>query len=307
MSDTHLRYFYEAAKFGSMRAAAEKLGVAVSSISRQIAQLEAEMGVSLIEHGRRTIKLTEAGELTVLYYRERLDQKEAFETRLVDLKRLRIGRIELAIAEDLVSVSMSAVLARFMAKYAGLSLVVRTAGSEELLRMVVEDEVHLGVVLHAEEDPRLRARVSIPAPLMAIMEPRHSLAAHRSVRLADLAPHPLCLMESSLHIRQIIKTAEKRDCIQLEPGLTTNSTMLLKDMICCGPFVTVLPELTVSREIERGELIAISIDNPILNSTAVNLVSRVGRQLPIAAGRLLTVLETHFNSWLRPYEGRRAS
>jgi DNA-binding transcriptional LysR family regulator len=58
MQDLNVRYLYEAARLGSMRAVADQLDVAVSSISRQISQLEAEVGVALIEHGRRTVMLT---------------------------------------------------------------------------------------------------------------------------------------------------------------------------------------------------------------------------------------------------------
>src|SRR6202044_4071636 len=99
VQDLNLRYLYEAAKLGSMRAAADQLGVAVSSVSRQISQLEAEVGMVLIEHGRRNVKLTEAGRLLIEYYAEQLTQRELFEGRLADLKGLRTGRIELAIGE----------------------------------------------------------------------------------------------------------------------------------------------------------------------------------------------------------------
>ncbi len=51
MWDNALHYFYEAANMGSMRLASEKIGVAVSSISRQIAQLEQQMGVALRNNG----------------------------------------------------------------------------------------------------------------------------------------------------------------------------------------------------------------------------------------------------------------
>jgi DNA-binding transcriptional LysR family regulator len=263
------------------------------------------MGLSLIEHGRRTIKLTEAGELAVSYYRERLDQKEAFEARLIDLKRLRTGRIELAIADDLFSATMSAVLARFIMKYAGLSLTVRTAGGEDLIRMVAEDEAHLGLVLHAHDDPRLRARVSISAPLMAVMAPDHPLAARRAVRLADIAESRLCLTDSSLRVRRILRLAEGGEGIVLEPALTTNSISLIKEMIATGEFVTVLPEMVVRREVERGKLVSVPIDNPTLSAITISLVSRTGRQLPIAATRLLSALEAHLNTWLQPYEDRR--
>ncbi len=102
-------YLYEAARLGSMRAAADQLGVAVSSISRQISQLEAELGVALIEHGRRSLLLTEAGKLLIDYYSEQLTHRESFEARLADLKGLRTGRLSLAIGEGFIGTQLAGV------------------------------------------------------------------------------------------------------------------------------------------------------------------------------------------------------
>ena len=70
MLDNALSYFFEAANLGSMRLASEKIGVAVSSISRQISQLELELGTPLIERGRRSIRLTEAPGCAAIYLPE---------------------------------------------------------------------------------------------------------------------------------------------------------------------------------------------------------------------------------------------
>ncbi len=99
MRDLNLRYLYEAAKLGSMRAAADNLGVAASSVSRQIAQLEADMGIDLIEHGRRTIQLTESGRVLIEHYSAQLLLSETLDAKLADIKGLRTGRIDLAIGE----------------------------------------------------------------------------------------------------------------------------------------------------------------------------------------------------------------
>jgi DNA-binding transcriptional LysR family regulator len=94
LQELNLRYLYEAAKLGSMRAAADSLGVAVSSVSRQISQLEADVGIALIEHGRRNIQLTETGRLLIEHYSDQLRLNEAFEAKLSDIKghRRRLHR-----------------------------------------------------------------------------------------------------------------------------------------------------------------------------------------------------------------------
>ena len=129
LQDLNLRYLYEAAKLGSMRAAADSLGVAVSSVSRQISQLEAEIGLALIEHGRRNIKLTETGQLLIEHYSDQLRLYEAFEAKLSDIKGLRTGRILLAVGEGFIGQPLSNMLVRFNAKHPGLFINLHMAAS----------------------------------------------------------------------------------------------------------------------------------------------------------------------------------
>lgn len=88
-----LRYLAEALRAGTMRPASANLSVAPSSISRQIAQLETEPGVPLIERNRSPLKLTEAGELALSYFRAFTKQQEAFTSKVQDLKGLRGGTV----------------------------------------------------------------------------------------------------------------------------------------------------------------------------------------------------------------------
>src|SRR5579871_1853827 len=128
-----------------MRSASEKLDVAVSSISRQITQLEEDLGLALIERGRRTIKLTEAGEIAIRYYRESLVQRESFTSSLQALRGLRAGQICLAAGEGFVAI-LSSILQDFLARHVGVLLSVNMGGTLEVVRQVREDDAHIGLV-----------------------------------------------------------------------------------------------------------------------------------------------------------------
>src|SRR3569833_368684 len=160
--DVNIEYLYQAARLGTMRAAAQLLGLSASSISRQITELEAEIGAAGIEHGSHRVRLTEVGQLLVDYYGAQLSQRATFEARLSDLKGLRIGRISLAVGEGFVGADLSAVLARFVSKHPGLQVDVRVlAASNEVAKLVVEDEAHLGLVFDTCSDPRIRVVGSV--------------------------------------------------------------------------------------------------------------------------------------------------
>jgi len=294
VSELNLRYLHEAAKLGSMRAAADSLGVAVSSVSRQISQLEADVGIALIEHGRRNIKLTEAGLLLTAHYSEQLQFNEALEAKLSDLKGLRTGRILLAIGEGFIGQPLSTLLTRFNAKHPGLFINVHmSASSNEVVRLVAEDDAHLGLVFQSSDDPRIRVLASVRQPLCAIMKIDHPLAANRLLKLADLKSYRLCLPDSSFRTRQLLQTAESDERVSLQPCVTSNSVTLLKSLLESGEFFTLLPALAVSKEVENRQFAAVPIDSSALQDAAVQLISRLGRRLPPAPLRMLSVLTTY--------------
>ncbi len=308
MHDLSLRYLHEAAKLGSMRAAADRLGVAVSSISRQIAQLEAEAGIALIEHGRRSVKLTEAGGLMVAYYCEHLAHREAFDLRLSDLKGLRSGQVKLVIGEGFVGEALSGVLSRFAARHEGVQIDVHmAASSNEVTQLVVDDEAHLGLAFQSSDDPRIRVRATMRQPIVVAMRADHRLARKASLGLADLVGQALCLPQSSFRTRQLLKVAEAAERVTLQPAITANSLVLLKDLMRAGEFVTLLPILAVSKEVSRGEFAAVPFKSAVLRDTSVQLVSRLGRHLPPAAHRLLNMLVAYLDTCGQLLEAAQAT
>ncbi len=306
MSEAKLDYFFEAARFGSMRAAADRLGVAVSSVSRQIAQLERDMGVSLIERGRRTLKLTEAGALAFDYCHERVGRKEAFDSRIADLKGLRAGRIAIAIDEGFVAMGMASVIGQFMATYDRLSLEAHLAGPQESLRRVAEDDAHLGLLFNPLSDPRLSVRASIGAPLRVVACADHPLARRERLRLADLAGLRLALPDGAFDIARLLADAERREGVTLQPALQTNSLALIHALVRTGGMIAILPDFAAAAEAAAGAMVSLPLADPFLSGAVVTLVTRMGRVLPFAAGKLATALESHLSGWPRSVERRRA-
>jgi DNA-binding transcriptional LysR family regulator len=272
--------------------------VAVSSVSRQISQLEAELGVALIEHGRRAIMLTDAGRLLVEYYAQQQGLREGFEARLSDLKGLRAGRIVLAIGEGFVGMTLSGLVARFIAKHQGIAVDIQmSASSSEIVRLVVEDVAHLGLAFQSSEDPRIRVLASARHPLCAIVRPTHALAGNSTITLGELCAHPMCLPEGSFRTRQLLKAAESAEGLTLQPVVTSNSVVMLKSLLLSIPLLTVLPQLAVAGEIERGELVAVPIESAALQNTSVHLIGRLGRQLTPAPLRLMSALLAYLNRY----------
>jgi DNA-binding transcriptional LysR family regulator len=274
-----------------MRAASENLNVAPSSISRQIAKLEDELGVQLIERNRSPLKLTEAGEIALSYYREFTTQQEAFISQVRDLKGLKGGTVSLAVGEALIGDFFLDVLKEFMAQHPDIQIIMQAAGTADVIGMVLEDETHMGMVYQPVSEAKIRIRASSYQPLKVIVHPDHSLSNRTSLTLADLVGERLGLVESSFRIRQILSAVEAEEHIFLTPVLVSNSLMVLKEFVRSGSGITILPAIAAHSEISAGALCAVPLNHPALMHTSASVITRLGRELPLAAVRLLQKLE----------------
>jgi DNA-binding transcriptional LysR family regulator len=296
--EIRLDYLYEAARLGTMRAASEELSIATSSISRQISALEKDLGVRLIESGRRRIKLTEAGEAACAHYRDTRAQEEVFLSRLEDLKSTRAGSVDLAVGEAFITSHFNESLQQFMKSYPGMTVRVRMGGTNHTEALVRDDEVHFGLIFDVPRDHNVRARMSLAQPLKAIVHPEHELAQKSLIRLSDLTRHNVGLTEDSFRLRQIVHAAEQEAGVFLEPKLVANSMTVLKDFALAGGGVTILPEFIALEDLLAGRLRAIPTTSPLLNATKISLITRAARQIPMGAYRLMQRIENHLKSSL---------
>jgi DNA-binding transcriptional LysR family regulator len=292
-----LRCLHEVAQLGTMRAASEKLGMATSSISRHIFGLEQELGVALIEKGRRTIKLTEAGELAVSYFRNGSAELDHFEGQVRDLRGMRTGRVDVGISDVAVTATLSGLIADFMQANPGVGVSTRDGLTSGLIQRLVEDELHFGLLFSAPAHPKVRVNAMIPQPLMAIVRPNHPLAHYEGITFEQLAAYRVCTPPESYVIRALLSDVEQTRGVWLKSTMTSTSLLMLKEMVESSDAVTVLPKIAVEGEVRRGQLRALRIREPKLQETSLKICTRLGRQLPAAPSRLLSEFRAKLSQW----------
>jgi DNA-binding transcriptional LysR family regulator len=282
-----LRYLYESARLGTMRAASEKLEVEPSTISRQIAQLEKSLGIELIERSRRKVMLTEAGKLTVDYYRDVRTTEDTYLANLENLKSARSGEVIISMGDALITDGFQHMLDGFVGAHGNLKLSVRIGGTTEIIHSVLEDESHFGFIFHVTSEPRISIRLSVAQPLQAVVSPSHPFARRRAVGLDDLAREPLALPPESFQIRQIIHEAEKEQGVFFNCAFESNSFKLLKWFARSEHGVTILNESHAHDDLQAGKLVAVPINSSVLKNTRVSLILRTGRKLPVVVQTVL--------------------
>lgn len=286
-----LRYLYESASLGTMRAASEKLEVEPSTISRQIARLEKTLGIELIERSRRKIVLTEAGRLTVEYYKEIRTVEETYLANLESLKSAKSGSIVISMGDALITDSFLAMLDHFIETHPQLGISIRIGGTREIVNAVLNDESHFGFIFHITTEPQISLRLSLSQPLQVVVAPSHPFARRPSVDLQDIAREPLALPPEAFQIRQIIHEAEKERGIFFDCAFESDSFNLLKWFARSGHGVTILNQTHIWNDLKAGTLAAVPIDSAVLKNTRISLISRAGRKLPRFVQAMLVDVE----------------
>ncbi len=290
-SDERLHYLYESVRLGSMRAASEYLNMSPSSISRQIAGLERELGIELIERSRHTVQLTMAGQLVLQYFRDRQSQREALTSSIDDIRGLRKGHIVIAVGQGLVRMPLVRSLSDFVVKFPGIGLTIKNASTRDVASYVRNDDAHFGITLDSPHDPRIRTRMVIPQPLCLIVYPKHPLAREKSVAIRDLQGQRLILPEEGFRVRQILDQVERDRGIFLNSILTASSIQMLSDCVLAEIGITIIPDACVLDHLEAGRLVSVPITDQYLRDSKVHVVSRVGRQLSGSVVHLMDMLE----------------
>jgi DNA-binding transcriptional LysR family regulator len=184
-----VRYFVAVAQEGNVTRAAERLHISQPSLSAAVRQLEAQLGVSLLERSGREIALTPAGELLRDRGAELLDHAEDVVAAVRDRAGAAAARLELGLSPTARYGLGPQLLAACAAAVPAAMLYTREDTTGALLRDVARRRLDLAVVFcpPASPPPGVEVRVLRREPAVVHVPDDHPLAARRSVTLADLA------------------------------------------------------------------------------------------------------------------------
>jgi DNA-binding transcriptional LysR family regulator len=300
MSQAPTRYFLEVIRCGSIRVASTRLNVAPSALSRQIQNLEGELGVPLFERRPRGMALTAAGEVYARYAQAVTLESDRMRADLEELRGLRRGVIRIATVEGVVADSMTSVIAKFRDRHPGIRFNLVTLGTDHVVAAVRDNRVDIGVSFHAQPDAAVRFVRRFRDPLMALVHPDSPLARRSKVALREVLSMPIAVPESGFGIRRLIDEQCRRLGESLIPALETNSIEALRGFARSGAGVTFLPGNSFQRELRQGEVVSIPLADRLLNHCSMDFGVLAGRYLPTTISQFLTMLDVEFNARDRP-------
>lgn len=196
-----LEVFRTVARLGSISAAARGMRYTQSAVSRQIAALEAEVGVRVFDRLSRGVALTEEGRALLPYAEAILDRLTAARRSLDDLHGLGSGRLRVGAFPTAVAALVPRALASFRSAYPGVALSLVEGMTPSLLERLVAGDADVSVVSSSPagslDAARFDLRHLLDERLLVAVSRGHRLARRRTVRLAELADDPFIVGSST--------------------------------------------------------------------------------------------------------------
>lgn len=166
----YLEAFTFTVKTGSFTAAAEQLGLSKSYVSKQVSQLENELGTRLLYRTTRKLSLTHDGEQFYQHCKLILGEADKAKAEVMDSHDIPRGLIKLTIPQSFVLSEAGSVLINFQKEYPKIQLDITTSGSNVDL---VEEGIDLALRIGELEDSTMICRKLTECSFQVIASPEY--------------------------------------------------------------------------------------------------------------------------------------
>lgn len=286
-----LTYFLEVARSGSVSEAAQTLHVAPSAISRQIAKLEAGIGVPLFVRHPRGMTVTDAGSRLLAHAR----RSEAESAALVD--ELRTGRgadvrnVTVACSEGFARRIVPGAMAAFRGEHPDVTFRLDIVPRQEATRRVAEGVADVAATYAMGPQHDVRVECAVVIPVAAIVPLGHELTGREHITLQELCAYPLALGSAGTSQRELFDIGVQLEGLTARPALVCDALAPQYEFVRSGGGVALVGDLGDLDESASAEGVAyVQVDHPVFRQREAQIQTMLGRRLPWAATQFTELL-----------------
>lgn len=258
----HLRYFVTVAEEKNFTRAAARLHIAQPPLSRQIQQLEQDLGVALFEKGSRPLRLTEAGAFFLAHARPLLEQVR-------DLKAMtqRVGKLERTLSLGFVASTLYGqlpeIIRRYRERYPEIEVTLHEMTTVEQLAALKEGRIDVGFGRLTSEEPGIRRILLREEPMMVALPQGHRLAASAgALRLTDLVRERLLVYPKAPRPSFADQVLGVFGAANLAPAQVTEvrELQIAIGLVAAGQGLSIVPESV--RAMHHGNVVYRALEDP---------------------------------------------
>ncbi|BEO81829.1 LysR family transcriptional regulator [Serratia marcescens] len=275
-----LRVFVAIARHGSFSRAGEAIGLTQSAVSHSVKELEAEVGVRLLDRTTREVVLTDAGLRLANRVERLLDELQA---ALLDARSFgvqRSGTVRVATSQTISAHLMPQCIAAGEREYPEIRIMLRDQAQQQVLHSVRNAEVDFGIVVDPVQAVELECEAVLHEPFLLLCRDDHRFAEQQEVRWSALNGCRLVLQDYASGSRPLIDSALRQQGVEAQVVQEIGHPATLFPMVAEGIGISIFPALALP--LPEGGRLRVRRLVPEINR-ALMLVRRKNRSLTPAA------------------------
>lgn len=252
-SSSALTCYVEVCRERGFSQAAEKLAKSQSAVSTQVAQIEKELGITLVDRSKRPLILTEAGRLFLEFARDILNKSEGFDRYISEFSRGIAGEIRIGASTSVGTYILPTVISRLLRDFSRLRISLLTQARSLVYESVRRGDVDFGLVLSDRRPEGLTVQTLKVEPLWFFISPKRAMRNQRGIKLADLRTIPFVVgPESTEYTAMITRILNNHSVSDYSVRARISNFEGLKELVKAGLGVGVLPRFVIQNEIRTG-------------------------------------------------------
>jgi len=264
-SPRRLNVFKAVVDHGGFNAAANHLGIAQPSVGAHVKALEGQIGQPLFHrHRGQKPRLTRAGETLYAFAIDLLRKTDEAADTLANLRDADTREITIAVHRDVAAYMLPPQLAAFAARYPKTRVVTRIGTIEDVVAMLRDREVHLGLFLASGPIAGLPSDELAREPMVMVACPDHPLARRQTVTAAALDGIAIVTgLRQSRYAKMVDSALANIGVTNYDVVMELQESSAVKEMVRHGAGVACLPQCTVREEIAAGALVVLALSIPL--------------------------------------------
>lgn len=287
-----LRAFLAVARHGSFSRAALDIGLSQSAISLSVRQLEAELGLKLLDRTTRQVQLTAVGATLVASGSRLVDELDVTLKELRDIGVQHRGRVKMACVPAVARSLMPGCVAYCSEKWPNISLGIDDCAATEVVRKVSRGEVEFGIASGDIANAELHIEPLMEDPFRLVCRRDDPIAAHGAATWAQLSRRRLVMLNNTSGSRQVIEATLARTRTKVDIFLELAQPSSVLGMVEAGIGIAVVPQLAAPRH-DDSLLATCRLTEPSISRTILLLRRRDRSLSPAAAAVWAALQELH--------------
>ena len=285
-----LKYIDKIARAGSLRSAAEELGITPSALNRRVQGIEHELGVEIFERHPSGLRPNVAGEILLKHIRDQIADMDRVKSSIADLSGMRAGHINIATTREAVQFFLPALIKQHLEEFPSVTFSVELHERGEAEVSLLDNTNDIAIVFRPMRLKELHLVYSGVQKVYCIMSDQHPLAGRDRLKIYDCAEFPLVLPKRPEGIRQVLDIDAEKTGVTLAPALESNSLDLLRLMSRDSMALSFSLAINLRPDLESERLAAVPLDTSETAAGVLVAGYLRGRVLPVAAARFLELV-----------------